>query len=164
ALAAHSPSPQSWLALEAVSARFCGKRGDNDSQHFPPAVNLETNFPLVAAEPSTGSVRHGWEHTCFSAANWPKQTCENFPFHRWKHRREGGSLRASDTCRPARRSRSDRAAPEPRGRRVRPRGDAALPGRDRGGERGSGRGGLLPREPCEDLPRSARALCEGRAG
>ncbi len=100
----------------------------------------------------------------FSLQKERKGHVENSPSHRWKAAHRGASLRARDTCRPARRSRSDRATPEPRGGGVRPRGDAALPGRDRGGKRGPRRFRLLPGESREDLSRGARALCEGRAG
>jgi replicative DNA helicase len=45
---------------------FCGQPGDKHSQHFPRAVNFSSKFPLVAVEPSTGSVRTVWEHTFLS--------------------------------------------------------------------------------------------------
>src|SRR4029453_16196309 len=45
---------------------FCGQPGDKRSQHFPRAVNFSSKFPLVAVEPSTGSVRTVWEHTFLS--------------------------------------------------------------------------------------------------
>src|SRR5262249_27519698 len=151
-----------------LTERICAEAGDKLAQAFPPPCELRRNFPHVADERSTGSVRSVWEHMFLSPANRGERTCAKPPYPQgkteWKTEVEGGSLRTRDTCRPARRSRPDRAAPEPRGRGIRPRGDAALPGRDRGGERGPRRRGLLPREPREDLPCRPRALREGRAG
>ena len=57
----------------------------------------------------------------------------------------------------------DRPAPEPRGRGVHPRRDDALADRCRHGERDPRCLRLLPREPCEGVPRGSRAVGEGGA-
>jgi hypothetical protein len=52
-------------------------------------VDLPKKFPLVAVEPSTGSVRTVWEHVFFSAANRAKRTCRELTFPQMERRALG---------------------------------------------------------------------------
>src|SRR5213078_1096032 len=72
-----------------VGKRFCAEPGDKLAQAFPRPCELRRNFPLVAAERSTGSVRSFWEHVFLSPANRRKETCRNLALPPMETRRRG---------------------------------------------------------------------------
>ena len=110
-------------------------------------MESERNLPLLAAVPSTAPAR---THVLFSL-----HVAVAGPIRRVFHTLSDGTDRRVDytphgtACPspdPRARHRPGPAA-EPRRRGVGPRGDDALPRRDRGGQRDPRRGRLLPREP-----------------